>query len=189
MKNYFFEDFGSRTDRIIQLSGTTDTPTTDVTIFLTFNPTKSFSVSYDFILTDTETDTTLDKINTLNLYGTSSSPMLTFSDSQNTNFYYSNKKTKHGATVKYSPIDSIDLKVAYHKLDGDLENSLIYDSVLDSSVVEEYSSDKLEFAFDYKFSKGKFKTSVYSEDIEDPSYRVSGAKKDGYNFSFKLHGF
>lgn len=186
LKNYFFDDFGAKTDRLVQLSGTTDTPTTDVNVFLTFSPVKSFSISYDFILTDTETDTNLNSMNTLNLYGTSTSPIVTIGDSQNTNFYYSNKRTKHGATVKYSPIDRIDLKVAYHQLDGDLENSLTNDSVLDSSVVEEYSSDKLEFGFDYKFSKGKLNASIFNEDIEDPFYRVSGAKKDGYNVSFSF---
>jgi len=183
LKNYYFEDYGSRTDKIVQLNGTSNNPITESTVFISYKPFNSFSLSYDLVATETETTTNMNGTNTINLYGTTSSPVVSISDSFQNSSYYNNSKVRHGLTAKYTPCKSADIVVSYHKTDGDIENSFINNETPDPTLKEDYSNDKLEFFLKYKFSSGSIKGTVFNEDIENPIYRTSGAKKDGYSFS------
>ncbi len=181
LKNYFFEDYGSRTDKIIQLNGTSENPITESTLLISFSPFQKLSLVYDFSSLKTETTTLMSGSNTINLYGTGTTPIVTISDSIDNSFYYKNSKTRQGVTAYYSVFPKTTFTVAFHNVDGDIENN--FDNT-ENLVNEDYSSDKWEASIKHRYKSSSIKGSFFSEDISNPVFRTAGAKKEGYNVSF-----
>ena len=183
LKSYLFTDYGSRTDLLSAWYGTGEAPTTRAAVQVSVMPIAKLTVSYHMDMIDTKTESLLATDRSMMLYGTSSTPLVTLEESFSDAYRYENKRLDHGLAFSYKPATNWTIDLQFNRIDGDILQEQLTDDATVSAIDDQYETTHTELGVRYKFHRGTVAVKLFTESIDDPTFRTAGDSKDGISLT------
>lgn len=181
LRTYHFLDFASRNQFLLKAQGNTDLPEHTLSARISASPTSWMDVEYEFHLQNEKADTTQNLTNTLRLGIDLLQPLETTTLYRDVLRYRSHQYA-HTVSATVFPMRALDLRMAYTRQDGTLQQSFFRGTSAEDPSVD-YSLDRVEVGGKYRPRPGTLvKASYRHERQEDPLFRVIPASKNEFQF-------